>query len=49
MISWNNVNTRLKIRKEIAPIKDCDTDDDIKVALSSIIHHTDHDFEDKIN
>ena len=45
----NNVNTLQKIRKVISSIKDCDTDGDIKIAFSSIIHRSDHDFEDKIN
>ena len=45
----NNVNTLQKIRKVISSIKEYDTDDSIKIALSSIIHRTDHDFEDKIN
>ena len=42
----NNVNTLQKI---ISSIKEYDTDDNIKIALSSIIHQSDHDFEDKIN
>ena len=45
----NNVNTLQKIRKIISSIKEYDTDDNIKIALSSIIHRSDHDFEDKIN
>ena len=45
----NNVNTLQKIRKVISSIKEYDTDDNIKIALSSIIHRSDHDFEDKIN
>ena len=45
----NNGNTLQKIRKVISSIKDYDTDDNIKIALSSIIHQSDHDFEDKIN
>ena len=45
----NNVNTLQKIRKVIFLIKKYDTDDNIKIALSSIIHWSDHDFEDKIN
>ena len=44
----NNVNTLQKIRKVISSIKECDTDDNIKIAFSSIIHGSDHDFEDKI-
>ena len=44
----NNVNTLQKIRKVISLIKECDTDDNIKIAFSSIIHGNDHDFEDKI-
>ena len=45
----SNVNTLQKIRKVISSIKEYDTDDNIKIALSSIIHQSDHDFEDKIN
>ena len=45
----NNVNTLQKVRKVISSIKKYDTDDNIKIALSSIIHRSDHDFEDKIN
>ena len=45
----NNVNTLQKIRKVISSIKEYDTNDNIKIALSSIIHRSDHDFEDKIN
>ena len=45
----NNVNTLQKIRKVISLFKECDTDDNIKIALPSIIHRSDHDFEDKIN
>ena len=45
----NNVNTLQKIRKVISSIKEYDIDDNIKIALSSIIHRSDHDFEDKIN
>ena len=41
----NNVNT-LKV---ISSIKECDTDDNLKITLSSVIHRSDHDFEDKIN
>ena len=44
----NNVNTLQKIKEVISSIKDYDTDDNIKIALSSIIHRSDHDFEDKI-
>ena len=35
--------------KVISFIKEYDTDDKIKIALCSIIHRSDHDFEDKIN
>ena len=35
------------MRRVISFIKEYDTDDNI--ALSSIIHRSDHDFEDKIN
>ena len=45
----NDVNTLQKIRKVISSIKEYDTDGNIKIALSSIIHWSDHDFEDKIN
>ena len=45
----NNVNTLQKIRKVISSIKEYDTNDNIKIALSSIINRSDHDFEDKIN
>ena len=45
----NNVNTLQKIRKVISSIKEYDTNDNIKIALSSIIHRSDDDFEDKIN
>ena len=45
----NNVNTLQKIGKLISSIKEYDTDDNIKIALSSIINRSDHDFEDKIN
>ena len=45
----NNVNILQKIRKVISSIKEYDTIDNIKIALSSIIHRSDHDFEDKIN
>ena len=41
----NNVNTLQKIKKVISSIKKYDTDDKIKIALSSIIHWSDHDFE----
>ena len=45
----NNVNTLQKIRKAISSTKEYDTDDNIKIALPSIIHRSDHDFENKIN
>ena len=45
----NNVNTLQKIRKVISPIQEYDNDDNIKIALSSIIHRSDYDFADKIN
>ena len=45
----SNVNTLQKIREVISSIKEYDTDDNIKMALSSIIHRSDYDFEDKIN
>ena len=44
----NNVNNLQKIKEVISSIKDYDTDDNIKITLSSIIHRSDHDFEDKI-
>ena len=44
----NNVNTLQKIRKVLSSIKDYDTDDNIKIALSSINHRSEHNFEDKI-
>ena len=34
----SNMNTLQKIRKVISSIKEYDTDDNIKIALSSIIH-----------
>ena len=45
----NNVDTLQKIRKVISSIKEYDTDNNINIALSSIIHQSDHDFEDEIN
>ena len=45
----SNVNNFQKIRKAICSIKDYDTDDNNKISLSSIIHRSDHDFEDAIN
>ena len=45
----NNANTLQKIRKVISSIKEYDTDDNIKIALSSIIHQSEHEIEDKIN
>ena len=45
----SHVNTLQKIREVISSIKEYDTDDNIKIALSSIIHRSDYDFEDKIN
>ena len=45
----NSVNTLQKIRRVISSIKENDTNDNIKIALSSVIHPSDHDFEDKIN
>ena len=44
----NNVNTLQKIRKVISSIRECDTGDNIQIALSSMIHQSDHDFEDKV-
>ena len=37
------------IRKVISSMKEYNTDDNIKITLSSIIHGSDHDCEDKIN
>ena len=45
----SNVNTLQKIREVISSIKEYDTDDNIKIVLSSIIHQSDYDFENKIN
>ena len=45
----NNVDILQRIRKVISTIKECDTDNNIEIALSSIIHGSDHDFEDKTN
>ena len=45
----SNVNTLQKTRKVISSIKEYYTSDNVKIALSSIIHRSDHDFEDKIN
>ena len=45
----SNVNTLQKIRKVISSVKEHDTDDNIKIALSSIVHGSDHDFEDKMS
>ena len=44
-----NVNTLQKIRKVISSIKEYDTDDSIKIALSNVIDRSDHDFQDEIN
>ena len=43
----NNVNSLQKIRKVISSIKECDSDDNIKIAFSSTILRSDHDFEEK--
>ena len=45
----NNVNNLLLVRKVISSIIEYDTNDNIKIALSSIIHRSDHDFEENIN
>ena len=45
----NSGNTLQKIRKVISSIKKYGTDDNIKIALPTIIFRSDHDFEDKIN
>ena len=37
------------MRKIISSIKEYDTDDNIKFALFSIIHRSDHDLEDNIS
>ena len=44
----NSVNNLQKIRKVISSIKEHDTNDNIKKALSSVIHRSDHDLEDKV-
>ena len=44
----SNVNTLQKIRKVISSIKEYDTDDNIKIALSRKTHRNDHDFEGKL-
>ena len=38
-----------KIRKVISSTKECDINDNIKIALPSIFNQSDPDFEDKIN
>ena len=43
-----NVNTIQKTRKVISSMKEFDTNDNIKIALSCIIHRSDHDFENKL-
>ena len=45
----NGVNTLQKLREVISSIKEYDTDDNIKIALSSIIRPSDHDFKNKIH
>ena len=45
----NNINILQKMRKIISSIKEYDTDDNIKFALFSIIHRSDHDLEDNIS
>ena len=45
----NNMNTFQKIRKVISSIKEYNTNDNIKIALSSITHWSDHDFKNKSN
>ena len=45
----NSVNALQKIREVISSIKEYDTDDNIKIALSSMIHPGDHDFKNKIH
>ena len=44
-----DADTFQKIKKVILTIKEYETSDNIEIALSSIIHRSDHDFEDKIN
>ena len=43
----NNVNTLQKIRNVVSSINEYSTDNNMKIALSSIIHGSDH--EDEIN
>ena len=43
----NNVNTLQKIRNVVSSIKEYSTDNNIKIALSSVINGSDH--EDEIN
>ena len=45
----NNVKRFQKIRKVISTIKKYGTDDNIEIALSSIIPQSDDDLEDKIH
>ena len=45
----NNINILQKMRKIISSIKEYDTDDNMKFALFSIIHRSDHDLEDNIS
>ena len=44
----STVNTLQKLRTVISSIKEHDTNGNKKIVLSSIIHRSDHDFEDKI-
>ena len=44
-----DADTFQKIKKVILTIKEYETNDNIEIALSSIIHRSDHDFEDIIN
>ena len=45
----NDADTFKKIKKVTSTIKEYETNDNIEIALSSIIHRSDHYFEDKIN
>ena len=45
----NKVNTLQKIRKVINAVKENDVNDEIEIALPSVIHRDDQDLEDEIN
>ena len=44
----NKVNTLQKVRKVITTIKEIDVNNEIQIALSSVIHRDDQDFEEKL-